>query len=166
MGLSASPHDGRSDPSVELINRAGRSPLKWNLDKFSVLMLPASMWALSLRPLKEKDVHGVGKGTDACARDTVVAGNGAPKPENLLSEEQWLGPGPIIVQARLSEISRLRRRRRSPRRFSISSLIRARHSSRLRIATYRNRVFLIVLGIGLTNIVVPAIRRSPCSPSS
>lgn len=54
--------------AVELINRAERSPLKWNLDKFSVLMLPASMWALSLRPLKEEDVHGVGKGTDACAR--------------------------------------------------------------------------------------------------
>jgi len=27
-------------PSVELINRTERSPLKWNLDKFSVLMLP------------------------------------------------------------------------------------------------------------------------------
>jgi len=62
---SPGPHDGRRDPS-ELINRAERSPLKWNLDKFSVLMLPGrySMWALSLRPLKEerKRRRGGGRG--------------------------------------------------------------------------------------------------------
>lgn len=62
---SPGPHDGRRDPS-ELINRAERSPLKWNLDKFSMLMLPGrySMWALSLRPLKEerKRRRGGGRG--------------------------------------------------------------------------------------------------------
>ncbi|KYN04672.1 hypothetical protein ALC62_04447 [Cyphomyrmex costatus] len=51
---ASGPHDGRSQscgPSVELINRTERSPLKWNLDKFSMLMCcQASMWVLSLRP--------------------------------------------------------------------------------------------------------------------
>jgi len=43
------------DP-VELINRTEQSPLKWNLDKFSVLMCrQASMWVLSLRPLQRGD---------------------------------------------------------------------------------------------------------------
>jgi len=44
------------DSSIELINRTERSPLKWNLDKFSILMCcRASMWVLSLRPLQRGD---------------------------------------------------------------------------------------------------------------
>lgn len=100
-------------------------------------MLPASMWALSLRPLKEerRPPGGVGRGREegrTHARDKAVAavtaaGNGAPKAENLLSEKQWLGPGPIIMLARLVAWSRSRRR------FLISrarGLIRESFSSR------------------------------------
>jgi len=84
------------------------------------------MWALSLRPLKEeKRVHGeegAEKGRMRAGDTTAAAtaaGNGAPKPENLLSEKQWLRPGPIITQTRLRAISSARDVSFSP--FLISS---------------------------------------------
>lgn len=98
------------------------------------------MWALSLRPLKEEDVStGTGRGR-AHARDTA-AGNGAPKAENLLSEEQWLGPGPIIMQARLRALHV--RDVLVVVLFSFR-LLSARVSSASVRAAARNRVLLIV----------------------
>lgn len=58
------------------------------------------MWVLSLRPLQRGDEtsgaarrKGV-RGRERMRGDTAAAaaaGNGAPKPENLLSEKQWPG---------------------------------------------------------------------------
>ncbi|KYN38331.1 hypothetical protein ALC56_07371 [Trachymyrmex septentrionalis] len=84
--------------SVELINRTERSPLKWNLDKFSMPMCcRASMWVLSLRPLQRGDETSGGgearenRGRMRAIRPQPLGNGGAPKPENLLSGKQWSG---------------------------------------------------------------------------
>lgn len=71
---------GARDPS-ELINRAEASPLKWNLDKFSVPMLPGRHIACGhyLYDLSKKrgNVDGVADG-DACARYRGCTKTGEP----------------------------------------------------------------------------------------
>lgn len=109
-----SPHDDYRDPVVELINRGEQSPLKWNLDKFSVLMLPTSMGALSLRPLKGERRPQAGRG-QTHARDRPLS----PPLETVHRNRRTCYHGETVAGTSANyhagdfEVSRLRRRPRS-----------------------------------------------------